>query len=38
MGWMDHHGDVEVLHQLPEAARLVVVGIMALVARAINSP
>ena len=29
---MDHHGHVEVLHQLPKWARFVVVGIMALVA------
>src|SRR5262245_3308045 len=29
---MDHHRHVEVLHQLPERARLVVVGIMTLVA------
>ena len=29
---MDHHRHVEVLHQLPERPRLVVVGIMALVA------
>src|SRR5713226_8218113 len=28
---MDHHRYVELLHQLPERARLVVVGIMALV-------
>jgi hypothetical protein len=30
---MDHHRHVEVLHQLPERPRLVVVRVMALVAR-----
>src|SRR4029078_9700822 len=31
-GRRDHHGDIELLHQLPERARLVVVGIVTLVA------